>query len=119
MKAAIRSPYPEGRKRQVVSTWQKDGHPRVHLSISPGVTAGHCRCPEGVRSSHAADVLAMVGLKSDDPVRNVREGVGVEPFVGTYIDSSAAARHQLGQERELRLAPTHFFRNTLSVEVRG
>ena len=74
----------------------------------------------GAAAQHPAreEGIVGVGLERDDPFGDIRKGVGVDPLVGTYVDGGAAARHQLGQDSELRLARARLFRDTPSVEIR-
>jgi hypothetical protein len=72
-----------------------------------GATAQHPACEEGV---------VGVGLESNDPIGDVRECIGEEPQVGTYVNGDTAARHQLGQHSEFGLARACFFRDTPPVE---
>jgi hypothetical protein len=44
------------------------------------------------------------GFDGEDAIGDVGEGVGKEPNVCADVDGNTAARHQLGKDREFRLA---------------
>jgi hypothetical protein len=77
----------------------------VHL----GASAQHPAREEGI---------VGVGLKGDNPVGDVGEGIGIDTLVGAYVNGRAAARHQRGQHGELRLARAGLLRNAPAVEAR-